>query len=220
MQSGLVSALRLSSFLLFAGLLAGCADVTGSGTMAEETRATGSFTRVSTHSGIELALTIGPATSVKLSGDDNLLPLVLTEVSGGELSIEFDDMQGFSSEIGLRAEVSAPEIVGVGASGGSTLRADGIDADAFSVEVSGGSPVSLHGSCGALDLSASGGSTIDGFGLACKKAALDLSGGSKAELSVSDEVSADLSGGSEVTIAGSPKITHQELSGGSTLKTQ
>src|SRR5258708_6420102 len=79
--------------LLLAGALAGCVDfggwrsVKGSGNTMTETRAVSGFDQVSVSGAGELTLAQGDQESLTIEADDNLLPLIRSDVQGGHLSI-------------------------------------------------------------------------------------------------------------------------------------
>src|ERR671937_185417 len=61
--------------------------IKGSGHVVEEARTIGEFTGIEVHGVVAADVTAGEAPSLKLSGDDNLLPLIITEVQDGRLII-------------------------------------------------------------------------------------------------------------------------------------
>src|SRR5262245_36057785 len=71
--------------------------VKGSGTRKEEVRQVGDFSGVQVGRGFKANIAVGPSTSLKISADDNLLPLIKTEVRNGDLVIETDRFSSFQS---------------------------------------------------------------------------------------------------------------------------
>ena len=76
-------------------VLAGCdiasgPSLRGSGVAKTETRAVGDFSEIEVANAIRLDATVGPATSLVLTTDDNILPHVKTVVSGERLRIYVD----------------------------------------------------------------------------------------------------------------------------------
>src|SRR6476469_1809892 len=81
----------LAVVLLLAGslvLLTACDKrVQGSGTAATEQRTVSPFSQVRVSGVIELKASIGQPQSVSVSGDDNVVPLIRTDVHDGKLLI-------------------------------------------------------------------------------------------------------------------------------------
>src|SRR5947209_17695745 len=84
---------RLAAGLLLV-FLSGCMaamsalpTVTGSGVAQTETRTVADFAEVEVGSAVRLDLTVGPSRTVEVTADDNPVPHVITEVSGGRLKL-------------------------------------------------------------------------------------------------------------------------------------
>ena len=165
---------------------AGCGvfGTRGVGGTTSETRPVGEFTSIDVSAGIGVTVRIGPAEPLVIEAQENLLPIIRTEVVGATLTI--DGKEGFESTQPVQVTVVVPALVGVTLSGGSQATIDGLAAASLSVSLSGGSAVTATGSVDALELSASGGSRANLENLAVRTAAFDASGGSVANLRVSD----------------------------------
>jgi hypothetical protein len=173
-------------------------------------------------------------TSVKLSGDENLLALIETEVEDGELVVRVKRGHRVRGE-DIRVTVSTPKLKEVGASGGSTVDAQAgaqakfsaeasggsiltvsrVDASEVEVEASGGSRVTLKGRADAVDAEVSGGSVVRADDVEMASLDVEASGGARIEAGPSKRLHGDLSGGSVVRLSSSPAQRDVETSGGS-----
>jgi hypothetical protein len=201
-------------------LAAGCGGIHGSGVAHEETRVVPEFTGIQVHNGLSARITVGSERSVRLDGDDNLLPLVRTTVQNGRLVVEFTENGGYTSTLGLQATVTVPRADFVGASGGSRVIIENIAANHFTVDASGGSTVTASGGARELQVDLSGGTTLQARELIAEKLQIDASGGSTANVHVSTEARGSLSGGSRLTIMGGADTSNVSLSGDSRISTQ
>src|SRR6266850_4339464 len=113
-----------------------------------------------------------------------------------------------------RADQSAIE-----ASGGSQVRASGVDARQLSLQGSGGSVLDVQGRADSLGLQMSGGTQLHGRDLSVKDVDVQASGGSEAELRASGNLRGSLSGGSEVHVRGGAR-TRVSTSGGSSVEVE
>jgi len=154
---------------------------------------------------------IGPAEPIVVEAQENLLPLIRTELVGATLTI--DGKEAFTSTQPIQVTVVVPTLVGVTLSGGSQATIDGLAADSLAVSISGGSAVTATGSADALELSASGGSRANLENLSTRTATIDVSGGSVANVRVSDLATGSASGGARVTVFGGANLD-VETSGG------
>lgn len=229
----------LSLLGLLAVLLstAASAAVKGSGVKLTQTREVAAFTAIEASGGVQLDVKRGPV-SVVLEGDDNLLPLITTEVRDGALIIRRKHDVSISPTLELVARVTLPALSRLEASGGVKASLDGVAAPKFAAELSGG--VELHAPKLALEsftLEASGGVTAELSGTA-QQARFDLSGGVKLrakdltaarvtvgasggcdlDLTATESVSGEASGGVGVTVHGKPKKAGVDTSGGASVR--
>jgi hypothetical protein len=212
--------------------------VRGSGVAKEETREVGPFTAVEVSGAIEATVTPGAETSVKLSGDDNLVPLVVTEVRDGKLSVRMKDGSNVSTKLPLRAAITAPKVNSVSASGAVTLRATAGDAERYDARATGASTVTVEGiAAGEASLDASGASNVTASGttkslkagasgashihaekLAADSVDVAISGASGGTVQAAKSVRGDVSGASNLDVRGEPAMHSVSISGASGVK--
>ncbi|HET7788376.1 MAG TPA: head GIN domain-containing protein [Myxococcales bacterium] len=224
--------------VLIALLSAACAheSVRGNGRTTRELRDLPRFDSVAVHSGIRAEVEIGPQAPVQVDADENLLPLVVTEVADGTLSIRFRYDTSVSSEqpvrvrvripavhrldatggAGLRAELEPGQDLEVHSSGGSEVRVRGLNASLLSVSGSGGARVQLSGAADTVRLRISGGTRVRAASLAARAVNVHGSGGASAEIRASGVVRGSLSGGSNVHVLGRAS-SRVSTSGGSSV---
>ncbi len=232
----------VTSLLLVASWAAsGCGAnlVVGSGRIVEESRTIGAFSKVEVSDGLRLIVETGPAAPLVIEGDDNLLPLIVTEVRGDTLVVEVPPGTSLQTSHGIRARATSEGLIAANMSGGSLLRAAELRGDDLTVDASGGSVVELTDVVAgrSLKISSSGGSTLSVAGvapemelngsggtvfraeaLAVGGLKVNLSGGSVAKVKVDGRVDGALSGGSILTVLGDTTIGAVEQTGGSKVE--
>jgi hypothetical protein len=238
MPTRIMLAVLLTSLASGCGLVAaGAGGVRGSGVIKEETRTVPEFTGVEIGQAIRAEVTVGPEASVRISGDENLLPMVKTEVKDGRLvtSVEGPGIQtvqpltvtittprldfvgaGGASRVDVAAK-GAKELT-VRAGGASTVRVKGIDSDAVALGASGASRVEASGRGKRLDLEVSGASTVKAADVPFESAKVDVSGASNAEVHVAESVQGGVSGASHLKALGGPKTRSVSTSGASQVQ--
>jgi hypothetical protein len=224
-----------------AALASGCTGIdeptiSGSGSVVASPVSVPTFTRIEIIGTFHVTVTAG-APSVTLHVDENVVDLVDVHVSDDILHIGLKSGTGIR-DANLAAEVSAGSLAGVDVSGasevtlGAGVAGSSVDLSASGasrllgdlavararLELSGACHAELSGSAGALDLVVSGASNLQGDGLTVGALTADLSGASSATLAVTDTLSADLSGASSLHYRGTPTVTHQQTSGGSSIQ--
>jgi Putative auto-transporter adhesin, head GIN domain len=180
---------------------AGCAPyLQGNGLPSTETRQVSPFGGVSVGDAIALEVTCGAAQSVMVSGDQNVLPHILTDVRvdpehGAILEVS-SDVKSFASETPLRVVVSMPALSFAAATGLASVVATSVASAALEADASGGGWVRLSGSGGAsLAVRATAGS-VDARAYPVDDADVTLASGALADLAVRARVSGNASGAS------------------------
>lgn len=223
--------------VVLAKLAALALAVDGSGNIKEEARNVAGFSAVSVAQGVSANISVGPKTSVTVSADDNLVPLVRTEVTNGRLSIGFAESHVRSSHP-IRVNVTTPELSSVTASGGSSVTVEGTTGPNFHADASGGAVLSvnklsseqikvggsgggrvtLSGGAKHLMVNMSGGSTVKALDVPAATVTLSGSGGAHAEVAASEALEANLSGGAKVRVKGNPPKRSINRSGGAEVR--
>ena len=189
--------------------------VEGSGNVTAEKRSVSGFKSVDVGGVFQVEITAGKDYAVEVEADDNLIPLIKTEVSGDVLKVELD--KKVSTKNPLKVRISAPNIEGIEASGASKVSVAGIKNDSLSIDSSGASKMTIAGETADLKVEVSGASNIDAAGLNAVNATVDASGASHVDVNVSGDLKSDASGASRITYSGSPKNVEKKASGASSV---
>jgi hypothetical protein len=163
------------------------------------------FSRIETSAGIGISVQIGPAGTLEVRAQENILPLILTEVVNGTLRLH--SAKSYATSEKVEVVVTTPSLAGVVLSGGSVGRIEGLKETALDIEISGGSRLTAIGEATALDLSLSGGSVATLDGLSTRTIKVDGSGGSRATVKASDRVDGSASGGTSITVIGDAELS-------------
>jgi hypothetical protein len=183
----------------------------GSGVNKTETRNVGSFSRIEASGATELEITAGQtATVVTVSGDDNMVPLVKTTVSGNVLIIKTDNVE--NTKLPLVVKIGMPKLAAIEAFGASKISAVNLTGQRFELVGSGSTKATIGGTVDNLVIKLSGAGRVDAGGLAAREAEIRSSGASTVEVNASDKLSVHISGAGKVTYLGHPAIT-QHISG-------
>jgi hypothetical protein len=192
--------------------------VKGSGNVITQARDLSAFHAIEVSSTLQVDVIAQKDFSVAVEADDNIAPLIRTEVSGGVLRISCD--KHVSSSSPLRVHVTAPDIDNVEVSGVSTVSVAGIKNSTLGVDVSGASKVKVDGETSQLKAEASGASKVDAQNLTAENGAVSTSGASNATVNVTGSLKADASGASHINYSGTPKDIQKKSSGASSINGQ
>ncbi len=207
--------------VLIAALVSGCAtstkSVTGSGTMIDETRELADFSRIELRTMGQVTVTIGEPVGVQLSVEDNLMPLVETNVRGGWLVIEAPPNTTLSPTRTIEINVTVPQLAEIKLSGAGLIQADGVTADSLTTSIPGSGNVILSGTVDRQTVDVSGAGNYDASALASRDAAVTLSGTGNVVVDVSGTLNATLTGTGNILYSGDPSVT-QSGSGTGTIR--
>ncbi len=217
--------LKLSLSLVLAVLALACcshvvgAGVVGSGTSKSETRSVGAFTAIQASGAFRLEIQSGAAsTSVVVEGDDNIVPIFVTEVSGDSLELHLPN-GSYSTNVPLVVRVSAPSVVRVKSSGAIDTKIDGVTGADLHAQLSGACKLRASGAVDAFELKGSGSTQVEAFDLVAQSVSLDLSGSSRANVNALRDLDVDASGSSTVRYRGKPEVK-TSVSGASTVRAE
>jgi hypothetical protein len=207
-------------------------SVAGSGVVTTETRTVPAFERVDVGGEYDVVVRVGATRSVVIAGDDNLLPLIRTEVREGTLHIESEEdlrpRDGIRIEIGIESlrgihsggssdvavrDVRSPAF-DASVSGSSELSADGAFGD-LSASISGSGEIHMDGTANAIDGQVSGSGELDLLEVRARSARVEVSGSGGATVNVSERLDAHVSGSGDVRYAGRPAVNADVSGSGS-----
>ena len=188
----------------------------GSGRIATEKRDIKDFEGVNVSGTFQVEVVSQKDFGVEIEADDNLIPLIRTEVRNNILHIETEGR--ISTENGLKVRVSAPDIDSIEASGVSSVKLTDIDNERLKVDTSGASKINVKGETSRLDVEVSGASSVDAESLKAEAAAVNASGASSVMVFATAELRSDASGASRIIYAGNPNNVEKSTSGGATVR--
>jgi putative autotransporter adhesin-like protein len=186
-------------------------ELFGSGVSKSENRTPGNFTRIEASGSTILEITAGQSsTVVTVTGDDNIVPLVNTTVSGDVLHISTEGIH--RTNLPLVVKIGLPTLSGIHASGASKISAINLKGDHFDLDGSGSTKATIGGAVGRLGIKVSGAGHVDAGGLAVKDADVSTSGAGNVEVNASDKLAVRISGAGKVMYHGHPAVT-EHISG-------
>lgn len=196
----------------------GCQPMTGirgSGIEKTEIRQVESFDAVALSGSGRMEVTLGDASPLSITADDNLLELIESKVVDGRLTIRPTQNINPSSEIVLK--VSTPALRQVKCSGATKLVIHGARGEELKIAVSGASTVHADGQVGRFEVAVSGAGDIFASELKSDEVQVTISGAGSAQLHAEKKLKATISGAGSITYSGTPEVD-QQVSGAGTIK--
>lgn len=189
--------------------------VKGSGNSATEHREVSRFTGIDVSSSFQVEITAQKDFSVTVEADDNILPLIETEVNRGVLNIECS--RRVSPKTPMKIIISAPDIESIETSGVANVTLNSLKNAGLNIDSSGASKVLVTGETSKLVVDVSGATKIDTEGLVTENADVDSSGASSVKVNVTGTLRSDASGASKITYSGTPRELNTKKSGAASV---
>ena len=196
--------LILLTLLVTAGCHHGFAGVKGSGKREIQKREIGPFTSISTEGAFHLEIVCGKDVSLEVQGDDNILPLVSSEVRGNVLRLA--NTKGYSVDEPITFRISVPNLEAISADGAGKIQITGVNNDRLQIASNGAANITVSGTTKMVGVDTNGASRIDTHNLRSAQAIVDTKGASKVDLGVCDKLDVNVSGVSQVTYRGDPVV--------------
>jgi hypothetical protein len=201
--------LLLMSLLLLTSLVAGCHNgilnrVSGSGNRERQKRNVASFNSISYNGAFDVDIVCQQPVSLEIEGDDNILPLVGTEVSNNVLHIK--NLRNYSASEPIKLKISVPNLEGIAINGAGKIEVSGMKNEKFEIDANGAPTLRVSGETKLVEIDANGAGKIDTHKLRASKAIVDTKGVSKVDVYATDQLDVTVSGPSHVTYQGDPVV--------------
>lgn len=185
----------------------------GNGVAARDQRAIGALPALDVGGSLPVEVRVGPAPSLVVEADSNLLPLIRTEASGDTLRIWSE--KGLRSKTPLRIVYTTPRLSEISASGATRIDVRDLNGAPLDVRKSGSSEVRLTGKVDNLNARSSGSGLLDASALQINGIDATVSGSSRMRLGQvkGDHARMELSGSSSLDASGAVRSLSARVSG-------
>ena len=178
--------------------------------MATESREVSEFDEIAVFGSGEVVVDVTGTESLSIEAEDNIMPLLTTEVRNGVLELEVEG--NVSPTRDITYTVTAATLTGVSIAGSGDVTATGVESDEFGVEIAGSGDVSPAGTAAALSVEIAGSGRFQGEDLVVATATIDVAGSGDAVVNATEKLDIDIAGSGNVEYIGHPTVT-QSVSG-------
>ncbi len=185
--------------------------IAGSGVRKTEKRDLKSFNAIDTTGAYEINISCQKPASFEIEADDNILPLIKTEVRDGILFVNSDERYHTSKPVTLR--VNLPELASVTSRGAGDITIADVNSDSLKLESMGAASVDAAGKAKSVTISSTGAGKIDASRLQAEKARVEVTGAASVDVYASEQLDVSVSGAGSVDYSGNPKVVNKNVSG-------
>jgi len=148
---------------------------------------------------------------VKITGDENLLPIIATTTQGNKLVIYPE--KSICTEIEIKLDISVGNLAALVSSGSDNVKVSDLNSRKFSLLMSGASDVELSGQTHVFDAEISGAGDLESRGLKSGTTILNISGTGTANVHASESLQVEVVGVADVNYSGNPKEVIKDILG-------
>lgn len=233
----------LSSLLFLALLLIAACDpdgngprISGSGNVVTEARTLDAFDRIQIDGSTNIVLRQAATQAVSVEGDDNIVPIIVTQVRNGELLIS--NTQSYNTKNAVTVYVAIPTISALRIRGSSDLiGTTALEGEALTIEVSGSgnvdavlyydelvtsvtgsSDITLVGEVIKQSVSVTGSGNYRARELSSEECFINVTGSGDGVVRVSKLLDAKVTGSGDVVYYGNPEVRSSVTGSGDLAK--
>lgn len=213
--------------------------VKGNGDVQTEDRdISGNFSEVDVCCALKVMLRESNSVSVKVEAEENIIPLIVTEVKGNRLVIKMRNGYSINSTKPMKVFVDMPRLSAIDASGASKVIGAGtfsgselsvssngastvdlaFEGEEVRLKSNGASKIALRGQTERLSVNASSASSIRAQDLIAQSAVVDANSASSVRLHVTGDLDAEAHSASSIRYLGNPDRVNREAHSASSVK--
>jgi len=209
--------------IVIAALLPACAFmqtrvVRGSGAVTTETRSVSGFDRIVITGSADVEVSFGDTESVVVEAEDNLLPLITTEVNGRTLEIGVRLNTSINPTRPIRVAVTMKSLDGATISGSGSFDIPDLQADKVSFDITGSGSIVASGTAETVDATVSGSGSIDCGDVRAATADAKITGSGDVTVYASEKLQALVSGSGNITYRGDPAEVEESITGSGSVR--
>lgn len=180
--------------------------VRGSGIVKTESREASEFSSISSKSVGRVTVQQTGKESLKITADDNILPLLESYVADNVLYLTIEKDASFNPTRPIEFVVEVKSLESLNIKGVGTVEVKDIQGKRLSISLDGVGSMTITGSVDVLELNLSGVGSFNGEQFKTKQATVRNSGVGSAVVNVSENLDATVSGVGSVEYIGSPQV--------------
>ncbi|MEP6754688.1 MAG: head GIN domain-containing protein [Chthonomonadales bacterium] len=195
----------------------GTNGVHGSGNVVTKSVTVTGFHSLNLMGSGSVKITQGATESLTITADDNILPLLISDVKDGELTLDIKHGKSINSSKPVQYDLTVKSLDQIHLNGSGQINSSSLKGDSLKVDLTGSGDISLAGSADAVTVELSGSGQFVGTDMKCKTAKVTIGGSGKAILAPKDTLDIDISGSGSVEYFGTPKVT-KNITGSGTIE--
>ncbi len=184
--------------------------IKGSGIRKSEERDPAVFDSIEVNGIFDVFITFGQKQQMKITGDENILPHIATEVAHGKLLIHAT--KSFTTKIPLTITLKVKQLRQIKATGSTSIETSDIESRNLVIKAEGASEIHISGKAETLEISASDAGRIEAGKLLAENAKVYLAGSGEAAVHVRHKLYTEISEAASLICYGKPLQVSKRIS--------
>ena len=190
--------------------------VVGSGDVVHESRKLSNFHTVKLDGSLDVNILSGDNFICNLSGDNNLVPLVVTIIENNTLRISIDG--SYSTKNPLVVNLEMPVVKKAKISGSGDIRIIDATEDTVVLIINGSGDIAVNGSVNVLEAKVNGSGDLSLQNLKANRVNVIINGSGDAQVWANKSISAQVNGSGDLSYSGDPKEVNVKVNGSGEIK--
>lgn len=176
--------------------------VTGNGQIVTQQRPIGNFRQIEARGSSEVIVRVGPAPSLTITADSNLIPLIGSEIRGSKLIL--DARGSYRTRNAPRIVITVPALDSAALSGSGNVRVEGMSSRVAALAVNGSGNLVASGRASSLNVAINGSGNADARAFQAANVQVAISGSGNATVATSGPLNGAISGSGNIRYVGRP----------------
>lgn len=176
--------------------------IVGNGQIVTQQRPIGNFRQIDARGSSEVIVRVGPAPSLTITADSNLIPLMGSEIRGSKLIL--DARGSYRTRNTPRIVITVPALDAASLSGSGNVRVEGMSSRVAALAVNGSGNLVASGRAGSLNVAINGSGNADARAFQAANVQVAISGSGNATVATSGPLNGAISGSGNIRYSGRP----------------
>jgi len=194
--------------------------VRGSGNVTSETRDISGVTSVDLAGAADVDITFGDVESLVVEAEDNIVPLIETEVENGRLVIGTKSNTSYSNTRPVTVHVTMKSLEAVSLSGSGSITVQNFQGETIRVDLSGSGDINVSGTADSADMTLGGSGKINGEQFKADSVKVSVDGSGDARVYASEQLDAEVGGSGSIRYSGNPAQVSKNVSGSGSISSE
>lgn len=183
----------------------------GNGVKAKENRNIADFQNIQVSGSVDVFFQQSSSTQLEISGDQNILPIIKTEVSHGTLKIY--PSESYQPRLPVVIHLTGPKLNAVSLDGAGDITLEKLNSSALKLDLNGSGNVNAEGKADTFTVNINGSNNVEAKKLTSNQAEINIIGSGDVNLTVKQRLKANIVGSGDIHYYGNPKQVEPSIVG-------